>query len=70
MKVQDSILEEWKRKRVLVFLIYKEYGQLSQLKGQIIDFDKDTIVISSFKNFVIINRKTILKIKGEKNEPY
>jgi len=68
MRVQDYILKEWKESKISVFVMYKEYDVINQVKGELIDFDDYTITISSYKNFVIINRKQILKMKGSKKD--
>jgi len=68
MKIQDYILKEWKESKISIFVMYKEFDTINHIKGQLIDFDKYTITISSYKNFVIINRKQILKMKGLKKD--
>lgn len=68
MQKKNTILEKWKENQALILIIYEEEGVVNHLKGRIIDFDQNTISISSFKNFVILSRKSIIKIKGEKND--
>jgi len=67
-KIQDKILEEWKKNNTLVFILYKEEGVTNRLRGEIIDFDLSTISIACYKNYLILARENIIKIKGTKNE--
>ena len=66
--MQDNILENWKKNNTLIFILYKEEGVTNRLKGKIIDFDLSKISIACYKNFIILARENIIKIKGAKNE--
>jgi len=60
-------LKQWKKNKTLVFILYKEAGVVNSLRGEIIDFDLYTISIVCRKNFIILGKENIIKMKGDKN---